>query len=364
MFRKLVTNLPYSPGLLNQVGFYAKRLKQEEFIRRLGLVFAVLALLININISIFSPQASVLASPGNDVVTGGIVGDTVSSIQQHAINAMQGSAYTAAIFDYYGITEQDIRNTALQTINTGDESLRSVGRQAFGRGAESCKTHQGYSFCERSIYAAYNYRGLNVRALTGLRANKVGHADPWFALIESCGNVVIRVGKDESISLAKTLSPQQNQLVKAGDTIDFRIKIKSNNENGALFPRIKDTLPEHTEYISHSPKDMFDKVNINGRQVELVGTRPLYGLGPYEERIITITTRVLPSAPEGARLCNKASAISLSDSAISNTEPCVNVEIPKPAQVCLSLRMLGAGGSNTVRTFQAQAKPDRATISG
>ncbi len=363
MFKKLVTHLPYSPGLLNQVGFYTKRLKQEEFSRRVGLIFAVLALLLNLNLSIFSPEASVLASPGNDVVTGGIYGSNATQMQDRTIAAMRSSAYTAAIFDYYGITEADIRGTSVSYLNTADQSLRSVGRQAFGRGAESCKTHNGYSFCERSMYAAYRYRSLSVKALTGVRDSRIGSSDPWFAVLESCGNVVVRVGKDESITVDKTLSPNQGQTVEAGDIVDFRIKIKANNENGALYPRVSDTLPEHTEYVDHSPKDLFSKANVSGRTVELVGTDSLYGLGPNEERVITINARVLATAPHGAKLCNSVSASSLSDSAISNTKPCVTVNEPQPEPACTSLRMLGSGGTNKVRTFEAKANPDGATIS-
>jgi hypothetical protein len=178
MFKKLVTHLPYSPGLLNQVGFYAKRLKQEEFMRRIGLVFAILSLLLNMNLSIFSPEASVLASPGNDVVTGGIYGSTAQQMQDKAIAAMRNSAHTRAIFQFYGITEQDIRNTTRDTLSTSDPSLRSVGRQSIGRGAEQCYSYNGYSFCERSMYAAYRYKSKTVNALKGVRASKISTSDP------------------------------------------------------------------------------------------------------------------------------------------------------------------------------------------
>ena len=275
---------------------------------------------------------------------------------------MKSSAYTAAIFDYYGITEADIRGTQINTLRTTDASLRSVGRQSFGRGAEQCRTHNGYSFCERNMYAAYGYRDKSVKALTGVRFGKIGSSDPWFAIAESCGNVIVRTGKDEDISISKTLTPDQGQTVKAGDTVDFRVKVRSNNGNGAAFPVVTDKLPEHTSYVDHSPKDLFDKVDVNGREVRLSSTRTLYGLGPNEERVITIKAKVLATAPEGAKLCNSVSATSLSDSAISNAAPCVTVHEPDPVPACLSLRMLGSGGTNKVRTFEAKAKPDGAAI--
>ncbi len=361
MFKKLVTHLPYSPGLLNQVGFYAKRLKQEEFTRRIGLIFGILALLLNLNLSIFSPEASVLASPGNDVITGGISGSTAQQMQDKAIAAMRNSPYTKAIFDYYGITESDIRKTNITTLNTADPSLRSVGRMSIGRGAEACYTNNGYSFCERSMYAAYRNRTQDVRALSGVRYSKIGSQDPWFAIGESCGNVIIRVGKQEDLRVTKVLSPDQNKVVKAGDMINFRVKVSSNNGNSAAFVTIKDTLPEHTKFVDYSPKDLFTKSSVSGRTVTLTG-EGLYGLAPHETRVITIKAQVLATAPEGGKLCNSVSATSLADSAISTEKPCVTVAEPEPEPKCVSLRMLGSGGTNKVRTFEAKANGDGATI--
>ena len=44
MFKKIVSNLPFHPTLLGDLGYYLKRVRQEEAIRRLGLVFVLLAL--------------------------------------------------------------------------------------------------------------------------------------------------------------------------------------------------------------------------------------------------------------------------------------------------------------------------------
>lgn len=363
MFKKLVTNLPYSPGLLNQVGFYTKRLQQEEFTRRIGLIFGILALLVNINLSVFTPENSVLASPANDVVTGGIYGSTAKQMQDKAIAAMRSSPYTKAIYDYYGVTESDIQKTNIAYINNSDPQFRSVGKLSIGRGAESCKTNNGYRFCERSMHAAYNYRTRNVKVLQGAVYSKIGKSDSWFAIAESCGNIIIRVGKAEDIKVIKALSPNQDQVVEAGDTVSFRLKIEETSGNYAPFLKITDTLPEHTSFVDYSPKDLFDKVNVSGRTVTLTNTTDYYGgLGPNETRVIELKAKILASAPEGARLCNSLKATSLNDSSISASEPCVTIK-ENPVPQCVSLRMVGAGGVNTTRTFEAVAQPDGATIS-
>ena len=43
MFRKLVSNLPFSPQLFTQLSFYGKRLSREGATRKLVVVFALMA---------------------------------------------------------------------------------------------------------------------------------------------------------------------------------------------------------------------------------------------------------------------------------------------------------------------------------
>jgi hypothetical protein len=64
MFRKIVSNLPFSPALVGQLSFYAKRLRKEEATRKLGLIFTALALVVQ-SLAVFSPpEAANAATPG------------------------------------------------------------------------------------------------------------------------------------------------------------------------------------------------------------------------------------------------------------------------------------------------------------
>jgi hypothetical protein len=64
MFRKLVSNLAFSPALVGQLSFYANRLKKEELTRRLGLIFTVLALVVQ-SFAVFTPpEPANAATPG------------------------------------------------------------------------------------------------------------------------------------------------------------------------------------------------------------------------------------------------------------------------------------------------------------
>lgn len=74
MFRKIVSNLPFSPALVGQLGFYAKRLRKEETTRRLGLIFIALALVVQ-SFAVFQPPKSANASSETNMVSGGICPD-------------------------------------------------------------------------------------------------------------------------------------------------------------------------------------------------------------------------------------------------------------------------------------------------
>ena len=69
MFKKLISNLPFNPSLLGQVSFYAKRLKAEESIRRMGFGFMALAMFIQM-FAVFAPPQKSLASSNDHIISG------------------------------------------------------------------------------------------------------------------------------------------------------------------------------------------------------------------------------------------------------------------------------------------------------
>lgn len=70
MFRKLISHVPFSPSLISELGFYAKRLKKEESTRRIGLILTVLALIVQSFVA-FAPPESANAANAGDLVHGG-----------------------------------------------------------------------------------------------------------------------------------------------------------------------------------------------------------------------------------------------------------------------------------------------------
>jgi hypothetical protein len=87
MFRKLVSNLAFSPALVGQIGFYAKRLRKEEATRRIGLIFTVLALVVQ-SFAVFSPPEAANASSPSNFIPGGVktLNDYLKNYDQNTNN--------------------------------------------------------------------------------------------------------------------------------------------------------------------------------------------------------------------------------------------------------------------------------------
>lgn len=119
MFRKIISNLSFSPSLVGELGFYAKQLKHEERIRLFGLVFTALALIIH-SIAALSPPESANNAHANDMLYGGIASqaDLLAKYDRNEQNIRD-------IMSSLGITRSELQQTS-ETSRT-PSGLRFVG---------------------------------------------------------------------------------------------------------------------------------------------------------------------------------------------------------------------------------------------
>ena len=188
MFRKLVSNLAFSPALVGQLGFYAKRLKKEEATRRIGLVFTALALVLQ-SFAVFSPPEAANAASGNDFVSGG-----VTSKAQYLSNYDRNNNNIKDIFNAVGITRAEIaaasENKYIKTGSTNPTYL-SWGRQSRFSASQGEKLYRipvapsGTTSINAYARPTTLYNSYNAKVMIGY-SQKVG----WFALMYSCGNLV------------------------------------------------------------------------------------------------------------------------------------------------------------------------------
>lgn len=196
MFRKIVSNLAFSPALVGQLGFYAKRLKKEEATRRLGLVFTALALVVQ-SLTVFTPPESANAANGSDFIYGG-----VSSKKAILAEYDKHRSDFKDIMDYAGITRAELANMTDASINskgkgTGKSSWKTWGRKHVFSAAQGEVKHVvpldtgGTSTVYSKplwLYDSTPYtipNGSTYDAFVGHSAKRGA-----FAIMKSCGNLV------------------------------------------------------------------------------------------------------------------------------------------------------------------------------
>lgn len=198
MFRKLVSSLPFSPALVGQLSFYVRRLRKEEATRRLGLIFTVMAVVMQ-SFAVFNPPEQALASNRPDVIPGG-----VSSVQQ-VIDTYDASAKGQNDFkdlmDYMGITRDELArmpNKVVYVCSTDDnKSIISFGRNHNYSAAEGELVHnvprQTGGFSVFYSVPLYRFDSVHNRPVN-CYDSYVGHSAKvgWFAIMRKCGNVQIK----------------------------------------------------------------------------------------------------------------------------------------------------------------------------
>jgi len=181
MFNRLVANLPFNPSLINQVGFYSKRLRQETSIRRLGFMFMALTFLVQLFAVMAPPEAS-FAKPPNDVIPNGF------ATQGEAVNHCNRNNYGfKQILNHFQINCEDLYFGSVETIsvNAYNGNLFSMGRIPYGKPGEVGVNVDGvgrlYMRPLTSVMKSSTAKVISGRTAQGTT----------FFVMFSCGNLVL-----------------------------------------------------------------------------------------------------------------------------------------------------------------------------
>ena len=126
MFKKIVSHLAFSPSLIQELGFYAKRLHKEEITRKTGLILTALALIVQ-SFAVFQPPESANAANASDLVYGGI--HTKSQLLAAWDNNSQNYR---DMLQHAGITRENLASARDSEISTRS-SGRDNGWQSWSR---------------------------------------------------------------------------------------------------------------------------------------------------------------------------------------------------------------------------------------
>lgn len=178
MFRKIVSNLAFSPALVGQLSFYARRLKKEELTRRLGLVFTALALVVQ-SLAVFSPPEAANASSSADFVRGG-----VSSVSDFLKYYDRNSNNIKSIYNSLGITRAEIASAKKTTIGESSRynwSMTSLYSHAQGQ--------RSWDYGSGKVF----YRPMKLTQQGGDKHPVYyshSKTQGWFAIKIDCGNLI------------------------------------------------------------------------------------------------------------------------------------------------------------------------------
>lgn len=199
MFKKIVSNLPFSPALVGQLGFYAKRLRKEDATRRLTLFFVVLALIIQ-SLAVFQPAESANASSLNDMVSGGLG----SSLNNFLVPYDSNTKNLKDVMNYIGITREEIAAAKFTSWKVGEKlSWGYVSHFSYTQGERQYNIVDSDGKTVTTVYS----RPLKLWHGTENVVNGwVGYSQAigWFAFLQACGNLVTDVVPTPSKPILKT----------------------------------------------------------------------------------------------------------------------------------------------------------------
>jgi hypothetical protein len=324
MFKRLLSNLPFNPSLLDQVSFYYGRLKKEAAIRRLGFVMMTAAMAMQFIATFYPPQQSLAYSP-NDVLNG--VTDKNSILKAWDAN----TNHVRDIYLRFGITRDNIAAIKGQapndTVTSGGNKYWSIGRlplDNFGIsgddwGERSVKVVSGLKVYERPLHAWDTHGSSSYEAFHGRNSHGV---DFW--ILKTCGNPTFEGSylpnpPKPKLEVHKTLL--SSNVVHRGDIVKFRLEYRNSTEDSlATNFKLRDALDNNFEPVTLD--------GMNYRSGNTVGVDYKGEVGYTENpRVRNITVRVRDTAANQSIICNAATVSSNEDHDTSE-KPCVTVIVP------------------------------------
>lgn len=252
-----MSNLPYSPALITEVGFYARRLRNENATRQVTVLFVVLALIMQ-SLALFSPPESANASSEQDIIRGG-----VSDLNDFLTRYDHNEDDVKDIYSTVGVSRAEIAAARPGTI-TAKNNTYIMSR--YGQ--------LGASEQEISMSYQRSAGGTGIRYFSPLAESVGSHqtfkgwigqsaALGWFAVVQANGSLATHglpttfdpagasSGATKLVS-AQNLTqnkPAEETTVEPGDKISVTLRL-SNNRSTTVSDNFSMRINDLLEYTS------------------------------------------------------------------------------------------------------------------
>lgn len=343
LFRKIVSNLSFSPALLNQLGFYTQRLQREQMTRRLGLLFTILALIVQY-FAIFNPAAPALATNPNNIVFNGISSKSDLLSVWDSNNDGHGHKDIQQIFKYFlgqDFSRKDLENTTKGSFGSRDKinggNILSLGRtQQTSDPAQKANIIRDANGTKDMIWSRHlsgfdtgarrSGRGTIYQAFIG------SHNGKWFAVMFECGNIAF----SDTIKIP-SITPVLTAKATCSEITGYAYDQTNTKASLRVFL-----------YLNGGP-DTGDEYNTLANLSNPTGDQGLHGFHftvptKYDTgKVLPYTLVVMPAFSE-----NQSSQLS----GTIDTSNCVK---PTPVAQCLSLQAQAVTGKQDTYTLLARS---------
>lgn len=306
MFKKLISNLPFNPSLIDQVTFYSKRLRKEAGIRRAGFALVALTMAVQVFATLAPAQASVSCDPsGNDIVQCGFK-TKAEAINRCNGNGVQDREFRAILLNY-GITCQKLSSSREEVVNStaNNNQLISIGRKAFQKPNETQVNVPGVGnlfWRPLSSWGNFNSRMLVTSTDDG----------QLVMVMFECGNLVTKSDFKKKIpepapklNIIKTNTPKGD--VAPGEILDYNLTFTNKGGTAAFFS-VDDILPSQVTYVSSQNYGWtFEN---KAPSLKWSNKTPYYTFGNTDAfgtpGRLSVKVKVNKNVPNGTVICNRA----------------------------------------------------------
>jgi hypothetical protein len=354
MFKKLVTNLPFNPSLINQIGFYADRLRQEKSIRRLSFVFMALALSVQ-SLAVLAPPERSLAYSTNHIINGVRTKDDILRAYDNNTDGVR------EIYNRFYITRADLASLSTKpndTIRSNDgKNYRTIGRTSLWNyskvAADDKKTERQFyyqNFEDKPVGESIYIRDLKAwdiinpyNTYSAFRGKNTATGQTFWILVD-CGNITWVPPYDQppvpetpppptpepltpALEIKKTIVEDTTNL-KPGDAYTYRIEYRN---------KVLDSTAEDVVVSDQLDLENYSVVSVTSphgtNQTALgyltVNVGDLRGSKSFSQVLIKV--RLNNPMGSGTKICNGSSLDASNSLKVSTKKDvCVTAIIPTP----------------------------------
>jgi hypothetical protein len=302
MINRIISSLPFNPSLVEELSFYSKRLRNEQSIRRLGLIMVILSLLVQ-GFAAAIPTEKSLAQSNNHIING-------VKTKQDILRAWDSpGSDIPAIYGKFGITRKDIANLPNRPnakIKSNASNFWSIGRQPLTGYSDVEQRYKNQDIAIKTDGPTVFLRPLRAwdtnvpystyEAFRG-RNSTTGET---FWILTDCGNYAQNgPGRlpPPKLEVKKTIVGNRS-TVKPGGTVKFRIEYRN---------RQTDSLAEDVRIVDNLQREKFNIVSPDNLPIGRDGKlEKNVGNLRYTEQshIFDIVVRVKNNLRNGTQICN------------------------------------------------------------